>query len=124
MSIPNNSILTGDALTWLRQLPDGTVNCCVTSPPYFGLRDYGHEGQIGLEETPDEHVQKLVEVFREVRRVLRDDGTLMNYLYNSGSGWHKHQGPTRRNNFSKRGPVHECLWTNYDINHFKPTLFS
>jgi len=49
---------------------------CVTSPPYFGLRDYGHDGQIGLEESPDEYVQKLVEVFREVRRVLRDDGIL------------------------------------------------
>ena len=49
---------------------------CVTSPPYFGLRDYGHEGQIGLEETPEEYVSKLVEVFREVKRVLKDDGTL------------------------------------------------
>jgi DNA modification methylase len=52
------------------------VNCCVTSPPYFGLRDYGHEGQMGLEPTPDEFVAGMVEVFREVRRVLRDDGTL------------------------------------------------
>ena len=52
------------------------MHCCVTSPPYFGLRDYGHDGQIGLEPTPGEYVAKLVEVFREVRRVLRDDGTL------------------------------------------------
>lgn len=57
-------------------MADQSVNTCVTSPPYFGLRDYGHAGQIGLEQTPDEFVAKLVEVFREVRRVLRDDGTL------------------------------------------------
>jgi site-specific DNA-methyltransferase (adenine-specific) len=57
-------------------MPEQSVNCCVTSPPYFGLRDYGHDGQIGLEQTPDEFVAKLVEVFREVKRVLRDDGTL------------------------------------------------
>ena len=60
----------------MKTLPDQSVNCCVTSPPYFGLRDYGHEGQIGLEETPEAFVQKMVEVFREVKRVLRDDGTL------------------------------------------------
>lgn len=60
----------------MRAMPDQSVNCCVTSPPYFGLRDYGHAGQIGLEPTPDEFVAALVAVFREVRRVLRDDGTL------------------------------------------------
>ena len=71
-----NEILCGDALAMLRSLPDGIVQTCVTSPPYFGLRDYGVPGQIGLEESPDEYIQKLVEVFREVRRVLRKDGTL------------------------------------------------
>jgi DNA modification methylase len=69
-------ILTGDCRERLRELPDASVHCCVTSPPYFGLRDYGHEGQMGLEPTPDEFVAGMVEVFREVRRVLRDDGTL------------------------------------------------
>lgn len=69
-------ILTGDALTMLRGLPDASVNCCVTSPPYYGLRDYGVEGQVGLEETPDAYVSRLVEVFREVRNHLTDDGTL------------------------------------------------
>jgi site-specific DNA-methyltransferase (adenine-specific) len=69
-------ILTGDCLSILSTLPDKCVHCCVTSPPYFGLRDYGHDGQIGLEPTPDEYVSKMVQVFREVRRVLRDDGTL------------------------------------------------
>jgi DNA modification methylase len=66
----------GDCLETLRRMPDGIVQTCVTSPPYFGLRDYGHAGQIGLEPTPDEYVGKLVEVFGEVRRVMRDDGTL------------------------------------------------
>ncbi len=69
-------ILTGDALSMLGTLPDASVNCCVTSPPYYGLRDYGMAGQIGLEETPDAYVAKMVAVMREVRRVLRDDGTL------------------------------------------------
>lgn len=69
-------ILQGDVLDRLHELPDGSVHTCVTSPPYWGLRDYGVSGQIGLERTPDEYVARLVEVFREVRRVLRDDGTL------------------------------------------------
>jgi DNA modification methylase len=70
------SIYCGDCLEVLRDMPEQSINCCVTSPPYFGLRDYGHAGQIGLEPTPDEYVAKMVEVFHEVRRVLRDDGTL------------------------------------------------
>lgn len=69
-------ILEGDCRTRLAELPAGSVHTCVTSPPYFGLRDYGHDGQIGLEATPDEFVAAMVAVFREVRRVLRDDGTL------------------------------------------------
>lgn len=69
-------IHVGDCREVLRTLPDASVHTCVTSPPYFGLRDYGVEGQIGLEPSPDEFVRALVQVFREVRRVLRDDGTL------------------------------------------------
>ncbi len=69
-------LLLGDCLQSMGSLPDQSVNCCVTSPPYFGLRDYGVDGQIGLEETPEQYVAKMVEVFREVRRVLRDDGAL------------------------------------------------
>ena len=69
-------ILQGDCLETLKTLPDKSVNCSVTSPPYFGLRDYGVDGQIGLEETPEEYIERLVDVFREVKRVLRDDGTL------------------------------------------------
>lgn len=69
-------IMGGDALAVLGTLPDARFHCCVTSPPYWGLRDYGVEGQLGLEKTPEEYVAKMVAVFREVRRVLRDDGTL------------------------------------------------
>jgi len=68
-------ILQGDCVESLRTLPDASVHCCVTSPPYWGLRDYGHAGQIGLESTPEAYVARMVEVFREVRRVLRDDGS-------------------------------------------------
>lgn len=69
------TILPGDCIESMRTLPEKSVHCCITSPPYYGLRDYGHEGQIGLEETPDAYVAKMVDAFREVRRVLRDDGT-------------------------------------------------
>ena len=74
--VMRNQVLVGDCLTVLRSLPDGSVHCCVTSPPYWGLRDYGHEGQIGQEENPQTYVDTLVQVFREVRRTLRPDGTL------------------------------------------------
>jgi DNA modification methylase len=66
-------IINSDVLEGLATLADGSVNCCVTSPPYWGLRDYGMEGQIGLEDTPEAFVGRLVDVFREVRRVLADD---------------------------------------------------
>lgn len=70
-------IINGDCRTMLATLPDQSVQCCVTSPPYWGgLRDYGHDDQIGLEREPADYVSVLVGVFREVRRVLRDDGTL------------------------------------------------
>ena len=70
------TILQGDVVEQLRTLTDGSVQCCVTSPPYYGLRDYGITGQIGMEEPPELFVSKIVEVVREVKRVLRDDGTL------------------------------------------------
>lgn len=85
-------ILQGDCRDVLGSLPDGSINCCVTSPPYFGLRDYGVEGQLGLEPTPDEFVAAMVEVFREVRRVLRDDGTLWLNLGDSYAGTGKSSG--------------------------------
>lgn len=82
-------ILQGDWIEELKNLPDQSCNCCVTSPPYWGLRDYGVPGQLGLEKTPAEYVQKVVEGFREVHRVLRNDGTLWLNLgdcYATGGG--------------------------------------
>lgn len=84
-------ILIGDVRDRLKELPDASVHCCVTSPPYFGLRDYGVAGQIGLEKTPDAYVATLVEVFREARRVLKDTGTLWLNLGDSYAG----SNPTR-----------------------------
>ena len=79
-------ILQGDSLEMLKTLPDNSVDCCVTSPPYFGLRNYGYDGQIGLEETPEQYIQKIVEIFREVRRVMKDDGTLWLNIGDSYAG--------------------------------------
>lgn len=76
----------GDCRELLAGMDEGSVQTCVTSPPYFGLRDYGVDGQLGLEATPDEFVEAMVAVFREVRRVLRDDGTLWLNLGDSYSG--------------------------------------
>jgi DNA modification methylase len=94
----------GDCRDILRTLPDESVHCCVTSPPYFGLRDYGVDGQIGQETTPEEYVSQMVDVFREVRRVLRADGTLWLNLGDSyandgkwggsSSGFNINTGPT------------------------------
>jgi len=71
-----NEIVCGDSLEILKTLPGKIIQCCVTSPPYWGLRDYGVDDQLGMEDTPEEYVSKMVDVFREVRRVLRVDGTL------------------------------------------------
>jgi DNA modification methylase len=68
-------LLQGDVMAKLAEIETGTVQTCVTSPPYWNLRNYGIDGQIGLEKTPEEYVEKMVQVFREVKRVLRDDGT-------------------------------------------------
>lgn len=88
-------VMEGDCRAVLATLPAQSVQCCVTSPPYYGLRDYGVDGQIGLEKTPDEYVAEMVAVFREVRRVLRDDGVLWLNLgdsFSAGNGT-KRNGP-------------------------------
>ncbi|WP_054989945.1 DNA-methyltransferase [Pseudomonas coronafaciens] len=86
-----HQILVGDCIDMMRTLPDESVHTCVTSPPYYGLRDYGVDGQIGLEETPAEFIARLVDVFREVRRVLRADGTIWVNMGDSYAGsWGAH----------------------------------
>lgn len=86
-------IITGDCINSMRKIPAKSVQCCMTSPPYFGLRDYGHDGQIGLEETPDQYVAKLVEVFRAVRDVLADDGVVW---LNLGDSYAAQRGGTHQ----------------------------
>ena len=91
MSLPIDTILCGDCLSVLKTLPDDSIHCCVTSPPYYGLRDYGMDAQIGREDTPEEYIARLTAVFREVMRVLRPDGTLWlniadSYCGTSGKG--------------------------------------
>lgn len=91
-------VLLGDALEHLQTLPTDSVHVCVTSPPYYNLRDYGVTGQIGTEKTPEEYIQKLVEVFREVRRVLRPDGTLWVNIGDSYATRSGRQPPTNTRN--------------------------
>lgn len=79
-------IIIGDALERLRELPDEIADVCVTSPPYYGLRDYGVDGQVGLEKTPEEYIDRLVQIFREVRRTLKRDGTLWIVIADSYAG--------------------------------------
>jgi DNA modification methylase len=86
MTTTNTTLLHGDCLTILPTLPANSVHCCVTSPPYWGLRNYGCAGQLGLEPTPEAYVANMVAVFREVHRVLRDDGTLWLNLGDSYAG--------------------------------------
>jgi len=92
-------VLIGDSRNTLKQLSSESVQTVVTSPPYYGLRDYGEPGQIGLEETPEKYVQNLVDVFREVRRVLRDDGTVWLNLGDSyaGGGGYAPNAPSNQN---------------------------
>ena len=101
-------------------LADGSVHCVVTSPPYWGLRDYGVNGQIGLERTPEEYVARMVEVFREVRRVLRDDGTLwlnMGDCYNAAGreghgtriGYKQQTNRASANRFDENRPTDPLL---------------
>lgn len=79
-------ILVGDVLSRIKEIDDESVQCVITSPPYWGLRDYGHDGQVGLEESPEEYVSKMVEVFREVKRILKEDGVLWLNLGDSYAG--------------------------------------
>jgi DNA modification methylase len=87
-------IIVGDARRELKRLPSESVHCVVTSPPYWGLRDYGVAGQIGLEETPQQFIAEIVDLFGEVRRVLRDDGTLWFNMGDSYAGSGRGGNPT------------------------------
>ena len=90
----NYEIKIGDSLDVLKTMDEQSVHCCVTSPPYWALRNYDMDGQLGQEQTPEEYVDHLVEIMREVKRVLRDDGTLWlnlgdSYVGTGAKGKHK-----------------------------------
>jgi len=95
-------IIEGDCIKGMATLPDGCVHTCVTSPPYWGLRDYGHDDQIGAEKTPEAYVENIINVFREVKRVLRDDGTVW---LNLGDSYARNGGgvESRMNSIDKMG---------------------
>jgi len=102
-----DKVVCGDAIEVMNGLPAGVVQCCVTSPPYWGLRDYQIDNQIGLESTPEEYVSKMVQVFREVKRVLRDDGTVWLNLGDTYAGsWgamsHDLNGKAKRSGNNER----------------------
>jgi DNA modification methylase len=103
------NIYHDDCLEFMRKLPGQFVNCGVTSPPYWGLRDYGEPGQLGLEKTPEEYVEKLVGVFREFKRVLRDDGTLWLNLGDSYAGYWGDKTAKKEN---RRSSADTNGWTN------------
>ena len=109
-----DTILQGDVRSCLKQLDDESVQCCITSPPYWGLRDYGCDGQIGLEPTPEAYVADLVAVFHEVKRVLRDDGTLWlnlgdSYANTSASGQNNFEKSTLSGGRGQRDPMNPGL---------------
>lgn len=111
MKMDVNIIYNENCLTGLQKLPDNCIDCCVTSPPYFGLRNYGHDDQLGLESTPEEYVANMVKVFSEVKRVLKNEGTLWLNIgdsYAGSGGAHKehHNNPGISNSFKRKGVPH------------------
>lgn len=116
--ISKNIIHKADCLEGLKTLPDNFVHCCVTSPPYWGLRDYGVDGQLGLEETPEAFVEKMVNIFTEVKRVLREDGTLWLNLGDSYGG----SGKGHNNGESINSKHNYCQYTSkpFQSNNIKP----
>lgn len=119
-----NTILQGDVLKKLKIIPDNYVNCCVTSPPYWGLRDYGHDGQIGLEKTPEIYVSRMVEVFNEVKRVLKPDGTLWLNLGDSyagsGKGAATHPGTNEKWKQGTNKGTHDKTIHTFNNDNYKP----
>lgn len=108
-----SKILCGDAAGVLKTLPQECVDMCVTSPPYYGLRDYGEQGQIGIEQSPDEYIARLVAVFDEVYRVLKKDGTLWLNIGDSYAGSGK--GPMTLTADGKNKDVFDMMSRIYEV---------
>ena len=108
MRIETDKIYCGDSLQVLQTLPENAVDCCVTSPPYYALRDYGADGQIGREATPEEYVSRITAVFHEVKRVLTPEGTCWLNIADTYCGTGSkadHQDP--------KYPKGERIWVGY-----------
>lgn len=121
-----NKIYCGDCIDVLKTFHDKSVNCCITSPPYYGLRDYGVSGQIGNEDTPEQYIEKLVSVFEEVKRVLKDDGVLWLNLGDSWAGSNQGSGTKKpaKKQVSNHGTNYMTLETHKSklskLNSYKP----
>lgn len=119
-----NTIYLGDAKEVLSRFPDQSIDCCVTSPPYYGLRDYGVSGQLGLEQTPEAYIENLVSVFRDVRRVLKDNGTLWVNIGDSYAGGSGRWGGTKNLSYlqsTSPGSLTQIQYTNpWKHPHIKP----
>ncbi len=121
----SNEVYCGDALEILRTLPSESVSCCVTSPPYYGLRDYGIDGQIGLERSPEQYIERLADVFDEVKRILKEDGTLWLNIGDSyaGSGKGAAINPDNAKNYKQgtnKGTLSKRTAIKYVSDEFKP----
>lgn len=121
-----NKIYLGNCIDVLRTFPDKSINCCITSPPYYGLRDYGVDGQIGMESTPDEYVENIVNVFNEVKRVLTDDGVLWLNIGDSYAGSNKGKGTKKLSKLQSSNHDANYMLNNnntnktYKLNGYKP----
>lgn len=115
-----NSVVNVDALELLRGLPDNSVHCCVTSPPYFGLRDYGVDGQLGREATPAKYVAALVKIFAELHRVLRDDGTFWLNLGDTYTGGGRGGNPPLPRHWKQGTNTGSLIATRTDVEGLPP----
>ena len=115
-----NHIYTGDALQVLRTFPDESIDCIVTSPPYYGLRNYGVGGQIGLENTPQKYIERLMEVFMECYRVLKSDGTFWLVIGDSYAGSGRGKGDVNRKGVQAKASFVGDLFTKpYKLSGYK-----
>ena len=122
MSITPNQIILGSALEVLKTFTDNSIDCCVTSPPYWGLRDYGVDDQLGLEKTPEEFISKLTEIFNEVNRVLKPEGTLWLNLGDSYAAGANYGKSTHNIDFNKRSGNSSGKRKQEANSHIKPRV--
>jgi len=114
-----NKIFNSCCLSGLRNIPDNSIDCCVTSPPYYGLRNYGCDGQIGLEESPDAYITKLVDVFTEVQRILKPEGTLWLNIGDSYAGSGRGKGDVNKKGIQQKASFTGDFLKPYRLNGYK-----